>query len=44
MYKTACLAFAGLAMLLITGAIWANDRGDVRGDSTRRRPELSSHG
>ncbi len=25
MYKTACLAFAGLAMLLITGAIWAND-------------------
>lgn len=25
MYKTACLAFAGLAMLLITGAIWANE-------------------
>ncbi|CAN5586380.1 hypothetical protein BH10ACI1_BH10ACI1_09180 [soil metagenome] len=25
MYKTASLAFAGLAMLLITGAIWAND-------------------
>ncbi len=24
-YKTACLAFAGLAMLLITGAIWANE-------------------
>jgi cytochrome c-type biogenesis protein CcsB len=25
MYKTASLAFAGLAMLLITGAIWANE-------------------
>ena len=25
MYRTACLAFAGLAMLLITGAIWANE-------------------
>lgn len=25
MYKTACLAFAGLAFLLITGAIWANE-------------------
>ena len=25
MYKTACLAFAGLAILLITGAIWANE-------------------
>jgi cytochrome c-type biogenesis protein CcsB len=25
MYKTAGLAFAGLAMLLITGAIWANE-------------------
>ncbi|GIU81057.1 MAG: hypothetical protein D6687_00400 [Acidobacteria bacterium] len=25
MYKTACLTFAGLAMLLITGAIWANE-------------------
>jgi cytochrome c-type biogenesis protein CcsB len=25
MYKTACIAFAGLAMLLITGAIWANE-------------------
>ena len=25
MYKTACLAFAGLAVLLITGAIWANE-------------------
>ncbi|HEX8398364.1 MAG TPA: cytochrome c biogenesis protein CcsA [Pyrinomonadaceae bacterium] len=25
MYKTACLAFAGIAMLLITGAIWANE-------------------
>lgn len=25
MYKTACLAVAGLAMLLITGAIWANE-------------------
>ncbi|MCE7963386.1 MAG: hypothetical protein DYH05_12940 [Acidobacteria bacterium ACB1] len=25
MYKTGCLAFAGLAMLLITGAIWANE-------------------
>jgi len=25
MYMTACLAFAGLAMLLITGAIWANE-------------------
>lgn len=25
MYKTATLAFAGLAMLLITGAIWANE-------------------
>ncbi|MFV0388340.1 MAG: cytochrome c biogenesis protein CcsA [Pyrinomonadaceae bacterium] len=25
MYTTACLAFAGLAMLLITGAIWANE-------------------
>ena len=25
MYKTACLAFAGLAMLLITGAFWANE-------------------
>ncbi|MEO7538694.1 MAG: cytochrome c biogenesis protein CcsA [Pyrinomonadaceae bacterium] len=25
MYKTACLAFAGLAMLLVTGAIWANE-------------------
>ena len=25
MYKSACLAFAGLAMLLITGAIWANE-------------------
>lgn len=25
MYKTASLAFAGLAMLLITGAVWANE-------------------
>jgi cytochrome c-type biogenesis protein CcsB len=25
MYKTASLAFAGLAMLLVTGAIWANE-------------------
>jgi cytochrome c-type biogenesis protein CcsB len=25
MYKTASVAFAGLAMLLITGAIWANE-------------------
>lgn len=25
MYKTASIAFAGLAMLLITGAIWANE-------------------
>jgi cytochrome c-type biogenesis protein CcsB len=25
MYRTACLAFSGLAMLLITGAIWANE-------------------
>jgi cytochrome c-type biogenesis protein CcsB len=25
MYRTACLAFAGLAMLLITGAIWATE-------------------
>jgi cytochrome c-type biogenesis protein CcsB len=25
MYKTACLAFAGLAILLVTGAIWANE-------------------
>ena len=25
MYKTACLAFAGLAMLLVTGAVWANE-------------------
>lgn len=25
MYRTACFAFAGLAMLLITGAIWANE-------------------
>jgi ABC-type transport system involved in cytochrome c biogenesis permease subunit len=25
MYKSGCLAFAGLAMLLITGAIWANE-------------------
>jgi ABC-type transport system involved in cytochrome c biogenesis permease subunit len=25
MYKTASVAFAGLAMLLVTGAIWANE-------------------
>jgi cytochrome c-type biogenesis protein CcsB len=25
MYKTATVAFAGLAMLLITGAVWANE-------------------
>lgn len=25
MYKTGCLSFAGLAILLITGAIWANE-------------------
>ena len=32
MYKTACLAFAGLAMLLITGAIWANESWAGLGD------------
>jgi cytochrome c-type biogenesis protein CcsB len=25
MYKTACVTFAGLALLLITGAVWANE-------------------